>query len=68
VRANSLGASKLIEILSENFGKSIVSKKGPNVGISLATKILNTILSDEELTIGQGEKQACWCHDWQDLD
>jgi hypothetical protein len=64
----SQGASKFIEILAENFGKSIVSKKGPNVGISLATKILNTILSDEELTIGQSKKQVCWCHDWQDLD
>jgi hypothetical protein len=63
----SLGAPKLNEILAENFEKSIVSKKGPNVGISLATKILNTILSDE-LTIGQSEKQVCWCHNWQDLD
>jgi hypothetical protein len=64
----SPGASKLIEILAENFGKSIVSKKGPNVGILLATKILNTILSDEHLTIGKSEKQVCWCHDWQYLD
>jgi hypothetical protein len=55
----SLGVSKLIEILAENFGKSIVSKKRPNVAISLAIKILNTILSDEELTIGQSEKQVC---------
>jgi hypothetical protein len=60
----SLGASKLIEILAENLGKSIVSKKGPNVGISF----LNTVLSDEELTSGQSEKQVCWCHDLQDLD
>jgi hypothetical protein len=54
----SLGASKLIEILAENFGKSIVSKKGPNVGISLPTKVLNTVLPDEELTVGQSDKQV----------
>jgi hypothetical protein len=68
VKVEFSGASKLIKILAENFRKSIVSKKGPNVGISLGIKILHTILSGEELTIRQSEKQVRGCRDWQDLD